>query len=114
LISKSNSSDSETPEIFKGLRIIDPDEKIVYCKKCVMSNQRPLVHFNDEGICGQCLYSEYKNNLVDWDKREKELEELCDKYRKEDGSWDVIIPGSGGKDSSYTAYTMKKNLVCIL
>ncbi len=95
------------PEIFKGLRIIDPEEKIVYCKKCVMSNQRPSVHFNDEGICGQCLYSEYKHNLVDWDKREKELEELCDKYRKEDGSWDVIVPASGGKDSSYTAYTLK-------
>jgi len=96
------------PEIFKNLRIINPDEEIVYCKKCVMSNQRPQVHFNNEGVCGACLYSEYKHKMVDWDKREKELDELCDKYRKEDGSWDVIVPASGGKDSSYTAYILKK------
>lgn len=99
---------SEIPEIFKGLKIIDPAEKVVYCKKCVMSNQRPMVHFNDDGVCGQCLYGQYKRTIVDWDKREKELEELCSKYRKEDGSWDVIVPGSGGKDSSYVAYCLKK------
>ena len=99
---------SEIPEIFKDLKIIDPDEKVVYCKKCVMSNQRPMVHFNNDGICGQCLYAQYKRSMVDWDKREKELEELCSKYRKEDGSWDVIVPGSGGKDSSYVAYSLKK------
>jgi len=96
------------PELFKNLRIIDPDEKIIYCKKCVMSNQRPRMHFNDEGVCGQCLYSEYKQTMVDWDKREKELHDLCDRYRSNDGSWDVIVPGSGGKDSSYTAYTLKE------
>ena len=61
------------PKILKNLKIINPDEKIIYCKKCVMSNQRPQVHFNDEGVCGQCLYAEYKNTLVDWDKREKNL-----------------------------------------
>jgi N-acetyl sugar amidotransferase len=104
----SKLSNSLTPEIFKNLRIINPDEKIVYCKKCVMSNQRPQVHFNDEGVCGACLYSEYKHTMVDWEKREKELEELCNKYRKEDGSWDVIVPASGGKDSSYTAYILKE------
>ena len=52
------------PEIFRNLKIINPDEKIVFCKKCVMSNQRPQVHFNDEGICGQCLNSEYKKTMV--------------------------------------------------
>tara|TARA_B110000438_G_scaffold303540_1_gene365502 strand:- start:6291 stop:7481 length:1191 start_codon:yes stop_codon:yes gene_type:complete len=96
------------PEIFRNLKIINPEEKTVYCKKCVMSNQRPQVHFNDEGICGQCLYSEYKSTIVDWDKRERELEELCDKYRSKDGSLDVVVPASGGKDSSYVAYVLKE------
>lgn len=98
----------EVIPLFKGLKIINPDEKIVYCKRCVISNQRPRVHFNDEGICGQCLYAEYKRTMVNWDKRERELSELCDKYRSKDGSWDVIVPGSGGKDSSYVAYILKK------
>ena len=96
------------PELFNDLKIIESNKEIVFCKKCVMSNQRPRVHFNHDGICGQCLYSEYKNKMVDWDKREKELERLCDKYRKDDGSHDVIVPGSGGKDSSYVAYTLKE------
>jgi N-acetyl sugar amidotransferase len=99
---------SKTPEIFKDLRIVDPKEKIIYCKKCVMSNQRPRVEFNSDGVCGQCLYSEYKNENIDWGKREKELERLCEKYRKNDGSHDVIVPGSGGKDSSYVAYILKE------
>ena len=98
----------EVPEIFRGLRIINPDEKVIYCKKCVMSNQRPRMHFNEDGICGQCLYHEYKRKNVDWEKREKELEGICNKYRREDGYWDVIVPGSGGKDSCYVAYMLKK------
>ena len=98
----------ETPEMFKNLKIIDPNEKIIYCKKCVVSNQRPRVHFNEDGICGQCLYAEFKQTMIDWDKREKELESICDKFRSNDGSWDVIVPGSGGKDSSYVAYVLKE------
>lgn len=96
------------PKLFKNLKIIDPDKKIVYCQRCVISNQRPRVHFNEEGICGQCLYAEYKQTLVDWDVREKELEQLCNKFRSDDGSWDVIVPSSGGKDSSYVAYILKE------
>lgn len=96
------------PALFKNLKIINPDEKIIFCKRCVLSNQRPRVHFNDEGICGQCLYSEYKRNMIDWDKREKELAELCDKHRSKDGTWDIIVPGSGGKDSGYVSYILKE------
>ena len=40
---------------FKGL-----PKKILFCKKCVMSNQRPRIKFNEEGICGPCLYTEKK------------------------------------------------------
>ena len=46
--------------------------------------------------------------MIDWDKREKELESICDKFRSNDGSWDVIVPGSGGKYSSYDAYVLKE------
>lgn len=98
----------EIPELFKNLQIIDPNKEIIYCKRCVISNQRPRVHFNENGICGQCLYAEFKQTMVDWDTREKELESLCDKFRSNDGSWDVIVPGSGGKDSSYVAYILKE------
>jgi len=100
---------STMPLLFKNLRKIDPETKVIYCKRCVMSNQRPRISFNDEGICSACLFAEYKKKMVDWDKREKELADLCDKHRSKDGTWDVIVPGSGGKDGSYVAYRLKKD-----
>ena len=39
-------------------------------------------------------------------KREKELIELCKKHKRKSG-YDVVIPGSGGKDSGYTAHILK-------
>ena len=42
---------NDIPEMFRDLRIINRDEKIVYCKNCTMSNQRPRIQFNEEGIC---------------------------------------------------------------
>ena len=40
-------------------------------------------------------------------KREKELLKLLDKFRKHDGSYDCLVPGSGGKDSVYAAHLLK-------
>ena len=93
---------------FNNLKSINIDEKVVYCKNCTMSNQRPRIQFNDDGVCSACVYHDYKTNYIDWDKREKELEELCDKHRKEDGSWDVIVPSSGGKGGSFIVDFLKE------
>ena len=41
------------------------------------------------------------DGTIDWQEREKQLWELCDKYRKNDGSYDCIVGGSGGKDSHF-------------
>jgi N-acetyl sugar amidotransferase len=35
------------------------------------------------------------------------LQELCEKYRRTDGRFDVIVPSSGGKDSSRVAHELK-------
>ena len=48
-----------------------------------------------------------KNAKIDWKKREKELIQLCDKFRSRQGNFDVIVPGSGGKDSCYVAHQLK-------
>jgi N-acetyl sugar amidotransferase len=40
-------------------------------------------------------------------EREKQLQELLDQSRRKDGSWDVVVPCSGGKDSSYVAHQLK-------
>ena len=86
-----------------------------------MSNQRPTsaievkhtkyskkttMNFDDEGICDACRTAEMKEN-IDWGMREEELISLLDKHRKNDGSYDCLVPGSGGKDSAYQAHVLK-------
>lgn len=82
-------------------------EEVVFCKKCTVSNQRPRITFNEEGVCSACQYAEYKRKEIDWEQRDKELIALCDKYRKNNGEYDVIVPCSGGKDGSFVAHQLK-------
>ena len=83
-------------------------ESVIFCKRCVNSNQRPHLKFDEDGVCSACHYYDYKNSKVDWKLREKELSKLLNKHRKNDGSYDVIVPSSGGKDSSYVAHILKQ------
>ena len=39
--------------------------------------------------------------------RNKELLDLCEKHRKSNGEFDVIVPCSGGKDGSFVAHQLK-------
>lgn len=95
--------------------------EVLFCKSCTLNNQRPsstvefrnkpdavkrTVGFNEEGICEACIFSEKKKD-IDWEKRALELKALCDKYRRHDGRFDVIVPGSGGKDSVKAAHVLK-------
>lgn len=97
-------------------------ETVVFCKKCVISNQRPsstvefrhtkgekkeTIGFAVDGICDACRYHEIKEGKISWINREKALCELLDKHRRTDGGYDVIVPGSGGKDSAYTSHVLK-------
>jgi len=83
-----------------------PDD-VRFCKKCTMSNQRPRITFDENGVCSACNFSEHKKNEIHWDEREKELQDLCDRHRKNNGSYDVIVPCSGGKDGGYVAHLLK-------
>ena len=93
---------------------------VKFCKRCVISNQRPAstvefknrnakqaIDFDEHGICAACRYHDLKYHRIDWDGRHRALEELLDRHRSKDGSYDVIVPGSGGKDSMYVAHLLK-------
>ena len=104
----------------KNFSMFGLPEDVVFCSKCVMSNQRPrsVVEFKNSNnqksglnidvnssICDACNYNETKKK-INWEKRESELTELLDKYRKTNG-YDCLVPGSGGKDSAFTAHILK-------
>ena len=76
------------------------------CKNCVMPDTRPGIQFNEEGICYPCLNAEKKRN-INWKTRQDVLRNLCDRYRRNDGRYDCIIPMSGGKDSIFQVHVMK-------
>ena len=97
-------------------------EEVKFCNKCVISNQRPsstiefkntikaiknYIEFDSNQICSACNFNELKEKYIDWDLREQELIKLLDQYRSKDGTYDIIIPGSGGKDSAYTSHILK-------
>jgi len=82
-------------------------KEIKFCKNCVVSNQRPRTLFNAKGICSACVWAFEKDYAIDWSLREKELKDLCDRFRSKNGEFDVIVPGSGGKDSVYVAHQLK-------
>lgn len=94
---------------------------VKFCSKCVMSNQRPAsavefkhtkeskkitLNFDGDGVCDACRTSEQKEK-ISWEEREKELIALLDQHRSKDGSYDCLVPGSGGKDSAFQAHILK-------
>lgn len=83
-------------------------KEVIFCKKCVVSNQRPRITFDKDGVCSACNYAKFKKENIDWAKRKKQFEDLMDKHRSKDGAYDVIVPCSGGKDSSTIAHRLKQ------
>ena len=83
-----------------------PDE-VRFCTRCTISNQRPRIGFDEAGVCSACRYAHYKHHEVDWSVRDRELRDLCDRFRRDDGQFDVVVPVSGGKDSAFVAHQLK-------
>ena len=105
-------------DVFYGL-----PRDVKFCVRCNMSNQQPMssneyshgkqstkttMSFDEEGVCHACRFNDMKRDgEIDWDERERELLDLCDRYRKNDGSYDCIVGGSGGKDSAMQSHLLK-------
>jgi len=111
-----------SPETQSSERYYGLPGKVEYCRRCVISNQRPssavefehtaeskkhTINFDAEGVCDACRFAERKQSGIDWAERERELVDLLDSHRRSDGRYDVLVPGSGGKDSVYAAHVLK-------
>ena len=96
-------------------------KKVVFCKKTLVSNQRPVssVEFKNNKlqkkittfidhnrISDPWKFSRYKKK-INWSKRENQLLKLLERYRSNNSNFDCIVPGSGGKDSCYAAHILK-------
>ena len=82
------------------------------CKRCVMDTSDPEITFDENGVCNHChtydrLVREY---VLDGEAGRQKLDQLAAKIRA-DGKgkqYDCVIGISGGVDSTYVAYLVKK------
>ena len=75
---------------------------LVRCKKCVLPNNYPFIKFDNEGVCHYC--NNYKKQIFD----ETKLLKILDKHRSNSSRHDCLVGLSGGRDSCYALYLLKK------
>lgn len=83
-----------------------------------MVSTRPGIKFTEEGICYPCISFEARSE-IDWERRWKKLEDLCEFYRAHNANYyDCIICVSSGKDSYYLVFLFKEllkmNPLCLM
>ncbi len=75
------------------------------CTRCILPETYPFVDFDAQGVCRYCR---------GWRKIEVKGEDVLraavEPYRSKDGSPDVIVAFSGGRDSSYGLHYVKTRL----
>jgi len=78
------------------------------CKKCVLDSDIPGIQINKES--GLCHFCETYTPLTPQERTEylTRIEKLFEQYVGA-GNYDIIYALSGGKDSSYTLYKLKKD-----
>ena len=77
-------------------------ERLRRCARCILPETYPFVDFDAEGVCHYC-----RTWKTIEPKGEQALLDAVEPYRSRDGSPDVIVAFSGGRDSSYGLHYIK-------
>ncbi|MBI2642561.1 MAG: N-acetyl sugar amidotransferase [Candidatus Wildermuthbacteria bacterium] len=85
---------------------------MIYCKRCCYpANTRTSIVFDEQGVCSGCRLIESRPK-INWKEREGWLKKLLEEYRAKarakNNPYDCVIPVSGGKDSHFQVYLIKK------
>lgn len=80
-------------------------DRLKRCTKCILPETYPFIDFDEHGVCWYCRT--WKRIQT---KGEQALLDAVEPYRSKDGSPDVIVAFSGGRDSSYGLHYAKKVL----
>src|SRR3990167_1229619 len=81
------------------------------CVRCIMDTTIPGITFDEKGECNFCklhdkLDQEYPLNEEGQKKRDKIIRDI--KRKGKHKKYDCILGISGGRDSTYTLYLIKK------
>lgn len=72
------------------------------CKKCVLPETYPGISFDEQGVCNFCNDYKVKDKQKLHFDNEEELKKALEKYKNINKKYDVLVPLSGGVDSSST------------
>jgi N-acetyl sugar amidotransferase len=79
------------------------------CSKCILPETYADIKFDENDVCDVCRQVD-ELKKVDWIAKEREFRSILEKYKdlakRQDNPYDCIVPFSGGKDSTYTLYTL--------
>lgn len=79
------------------------------CTRCLTPETVDTISFDSEGVCSVCRQVEFKNEKIDWDDRQRQLDGLIAEYANK-GIYDCIVPFSGGKDSVFQLWYIVRKL----
>lgn len=71
------------------------------CARCLTVETADTITFDKTGTCSVCTQVEHKLTNVNWDERYADLMVLASNARARRGNYDLIVPFSGGKDSTF-------------
>ncbi len=82
------------------------------CTRCLMDTSDPEIQFDDKGVCNHCHDYDrmMTQKVITGAAGEKYLQKLVDEMKRNGRNkpYDCIIGVSGGVDSTYVAYLVKK------
>lgn len=86
------------------------DLKVERCARCVTPANYPGASVDSKGVCYYCR--EYEKLWGNWENERSqkvhEFEKLLMKAKRRSKQYDVLVPLSGGKDSTYVLYLATK------
>lgn len=77
------------------------------CNKCLLPENYPRIFFNEEGVCNFCTAHKNKSYLG-MDSFCSDIKSFLKKVEDRNNDYDCVVGFSGGRDSSYLLYLLKK------
>jgi hypothetical protein len=75
---------------------------MILCSKCVLPESYPGIEFDENGVCNVCrLHRKEQEGAGNWFANEEELITVLSNWKGKSGKYDVLVPASGGVDSSF-------------
>lgn len=81
--------------------------KLKRCTRCILPETFPFIKFDQQGVCNYCHnYKPYYQD-VNCEQMKANFVQSLENYRRNTKEADVLVPFSGGRDSSYGLHLIK-------